>query len=279
MSWQPGETRWIEVCGKRLEGRCWGPAPDAAPTLVLLHEGLGSAGLWRDFPEKLADRTGYGVFAYSRAGYGRSDPVELPRPLDYMTREAVDVLPHVLDAIGFRRGVLLGHSDGASIAAVYAGTIEDFRVRGLCLISPHFFTEPSGLAAIAEAKAQYETGDLRERLARHHGDVDNAFRGWNDAWLDPRFKPWTIEDAIAYIRVPVLAMQGDGDQYGTLAQIDALRHGLYSPLDVKIFEDGKHAPHLEQPEETVEAVADFLARLDRIEAAPTTAAAHNESVG
>ena len=272
MSWQPGETRWISAGGKRLEGRCWGPAPDIAPTLVLLHEGLGSAGLWKDFPERLADRTGYGVFAYSRAGYGASDPAELPRPLDYMTREAVDVLPHVLDAIGFRRGVLLGHSDGASIAALYAGTIEDFRVRGLCLISPHFFTEPSGLAAIAEAKVQYETGELRERLARHHGDADNAFRGWNDAWLDPRFKAWNIEEAIAYIRVPVLAIQGDRDQYGTLAQIDALRNGLYSPLDVKIFRGGKHAPHLERPEETVDAVADFLATLDRIEAAAGLAA-------
>lgn len=272
MSWQPGETRWISAGGKRLEGRCWGPAPDTAPTLVLLHEGLGSAGLWKDFPEKLADRTGYGVFAYSRAGYGGSDPVELPRPLDYMTREAIDVLPHVLDAIGFQRGVLLGHSDGASIAALYAGTIEDFRIRGLCLISPHFFTEPSGLAAIAEAKLQYETGELRERLARHHGDVDNAFRGWNDAWLDPRFKAWNIEEAIAYIRVPVLAIQGDRDQYGTLAQIDALRNELYSPLDAKIFIGGKHAPHLERPDETVDVVADFLATLDRIEAAAGLAA-------
>jgi pimeloyl-ACP methyl ester carboxylesterase len=272
MSWQPGETRWINAAGKRLEGRCWGPAPDTAPTLVLLHEGLGSAGLWKDFPERLAERTGYGVFAYSRAGYGASDPAALPRPLNYMTREAVDVLPQVLDAIGFRRGVLLGHSDGASIAALYAGTIEDFRVRGLCLISPHFFTEPSGLAAIAEARAQYETGELRERLARHHRDVDNAFRGWNDAWLDPVFKTWNIEEAIAYIRVPVLAIQGDRDQYGTLAQIDALRNGLYSPLDTKIFIGGKHAPHLERAEETVDVVADFLARLDRIEAAAGLAA-------
>lgn len=272
MSWQPGETLWINADGTRLEGRCWGAAPDIAPTLVLLHEGLGSAGLWKDFPEKLADRTGYGVFAYSRAGYGQSGPAELPRPLDYMTREAIDVLPHVLDAIGFRRGVLLGHSDGASIAALYAGSVEDFRIRGLCLISPHLFTEPSGLAAIAEAKVQYETGDLRERLARHHGDVDNAFRGWNDAWLDPRFEAWNIEEAIAYIRVPVLAIQGDRDQYGTLAQIDALRNGLYSPLDVKIFIGGKHAPHLERPEETVDVVADFLATLDRIEAAAGLAA-------
>jgi pimeloyl-ACP methyl ester carboxylesterase len=266
MTWQPGEDRWIEAGGARLECRCWGPAPDVAPTLVMLHEGLGSTGLWKSFPEKLAQRSGYGVFAYSRSGYGRSDPAALPRPLDYMTREAMDVLPAVLDAIGFRRGVLLGHSDGASIAAIYGGSVEDFRVRGLCLISPHFFTEPDGLASIAEAKAQYETGDLRERLARHHGDVDNAFRGWNDAWLAAGFKSWNIEDALAYIRVPVLAIQGRDDQYGTLAQIDALRQGLYSPLDVEILDGCRHSPHLEKAEETLAAIGDFLARLDRIEA-------------
>ncbi len=265
--WQPGSPRWIAVNGVRLECRCWGRAPGAAPTLVLLHEGLGSVGLWKDFPERLAERTGYGVFAYSRAGYGKSDPASLPRPLDYMTREAVDVLLKLLTEIGFKHGVLLGHSDGASIAAIYAGSVEDFRVRGLCLISPHFFTEPAGLASIAEAKVQYEAGNLRERLARHHAHVENAFRGWNDAWLDPGFKEWNIEDVIAYIRVPVLAIQGRDDQYGTPAQIEALKNGLYSPLDVEILDGCKHSPHLERPEETLAPIADFLARLDRIEAA------------
>jgi pimeloyl-ACP methyl ester carboxylesterase len=272
MKWQPGGGQWITVDGARLECRCWGAAPETAPTIVLLHEGLGSVGLWKDFPEKLAQQTGYGVFAYSRAGCGMSDPTTFTRPLDHMTREAVDVLAGILDAIGFRRGVLLGHSDGASIAAIYGGSVVDFRVRGLCLISPHFFTEPVGLAAIAEAKVQYETADLRERLARHHANVDSAFRGWADAWLAPGFASWNIEDVIAYIRVPVLAIQGRDDQYGTLAQIDALRHGLYSPLDVEILDGCRHSPHLEKPEETLEAAADFLARLDRIEAAPGLAA-------
>ena len=266
MIWQPGDDQWITVGGMRLECRCWGPAPDAAPTLVLLHEGLGSTGLWKDFPQKLASRTGYGVFAYSRAGYGKSDPARLPRPLDYMTREAVEVLPIVLDAIGFRRGVLLGHSDGASIAAIHSGSVEDFRVRGLCLISPHFFTELGGLAAIAKTNVQYETSNLRERLARHHPNVDNTFRGWNDAWLAPGFRAWNIEEVIAYIRVPVLAIQGRDDQYGTLAQIEALRSGLYAPLDTLILDGCKHSPHLERPDETQGAVSDFIARLDRIEA-------------
>ena len=183
--WRDGAASTITVNGKTLEAVCYGPPPGKAPTIVMLHEGLGCVALWRDFPRKVAEATGFGVFAWSRAGYGQSDPVELPRPLDYMTREALDVLPGVLDAIGFRYGILLGHSDGASIAAIYAGGVEDFRVRGLVLMAPHFFTEEAGLQAIAAAKTAYEGGDLRERLAKYHGHVDNAFYGWNGAWLDP----------------------------------------------------------------------------------------------
>jgi pimeloyl-ACP methyl ester carboxylesterase len=255
----------LRIAGKRLETLCLGPAPDRAPTLVLLHEGLGCVDLWRDFPRRLAEATGFGVFVYSRAGYGRSEPVELPRPLDYMTREARDTLPVLLDAIGVRRCVLLGHSDGASIAAIHAGSVEDFRVRGLVLIAPHFFTEDSGLSAIAAASDAYANGDLRARLARYHADVDNAFGGWRDAWLDPGFKSWNVADVIDYWRVPALAIQGAGDQYGTLAQIREIETRAYSPVDVEIFDDCKHAPHSEQPEKAVAAVADFCARLERIE--------------
>ncbi len=230
------------------------------PAIVLLHEGLGSIGLWRGFPQALAGRTGWCVIAYSRGGYGQSDPVPLPRPLDYMTREAVEVLPGVLDATGFRQGILLGHSDGASIAAIYAGHFKDPRVAGVCLMAPHFFTEPGGLASIAEAKVAYETGDLRQRLAKYHADVDNAFWGWNGAWLDPGFKAWNIEDALPGIGVPVLAIQGRDDQYGTLAQIEALVKGARVPVDTAILEDCKHSPHIEQPERTLEAVSGFLSR-------------------
>ncbi|HKK29904.1 MAG TPA: alpha/beta fold hydrolase, partial [Alphaproteobacteria bacterium] len=179
----------------RLENRVIGPPPEEAPTLVLLHEGLGSLGLWRDFPEKLATATGLGVFAYSRAGYGGSDPEPLPWPLDYMEQHATKVLPTLLNAIGFRRGLLVGHSDGASIAALYAGTVSDPRVQGLVLMGPHFFVEQICLEAIAEAKQAYETGDLRAKLARHHGaNVDNAFYGWNASWLAEGFRGWDITD-------------------------------------------------------------------------------------
>ncbi len=262
----------LKAGGGALEYACFGPPPAQAPTLVLLHEGLGSARLWRDFPARLAAATGFGVLAYSRAGYGGSDPAALPRPLDYMTREAMDVLPGVLDAIGFRRGVLMGHSDGATIAAIHAGSIADRRVRGLVLMAPHFFTEPMGLAAIARARDAYETGDLRRRMARHHRDPDNAFRGWNDAWLAPGFRQWNVEEVIDYIRVPVLAVQGRGDEYGTLAQIRALQDRAHAPVDTLILDDCRHAPHRDCGPRVVAEITDFCARLERIEAArPATA--------
>ncbi len=258
--------------GKALEYACWGPPPDAAPTVVMLHEGLGCLALWRDFPERLVQATGFGVMAYSRAGYGRSDRADLPRPLDYMTREAVGVLPQVLDAIGFRRGVLMGHSDGATIAAEYAGRVPDHRVRGLVLMAPHFFTEPAGLAEIARARDAYETGDLRARLARHHADPDNAFRGWNDAWLHPGFRDWNVGEVIDYMRIPTLAIQGREDQYGTLRQIDEIESRAYSPVDTLILDDCRHAPQQDRPDAVLDAVAEFCARLERIEAAEVATA-------
>ena len=257
----------LVIDGKRLEYFCLGPTPDTAPTIVMLHEGLGCASLWRDFPGKVAEATGMGVFVYSRAGYGQSDPVDLPRPLDFMTREATEVLPQILDAIGFQRGILFGHSDGATIAAIHAGSVEDFRVRGLIVMAPHFFTEPDGLASIAEAKLAYDEGGLRERMAKYHRDPDVAFRGWNDVWLDPGFVKWNVAEVIDYFRIPTLAIQGRDDQYGTLRQIEAIEERAYSPVDMVVIDDCKHAPHLEQPEAVLAAVTEFAARLERIEAA------------
>src|SRR5580700_321798 len=207
---------FLSIDDSNLEYRLLGPSPDQAPTLVLLHEGLGSAALWGDFPEQLQAATGLGVFVYSRAGYGASSPATLPRPLDYMQREALDVLPKLLDAIGFERGLLVGHSDGASIAAIYAGGVEDHRLNGLVLMAPHFIVEDVSVKSIAEIKTAYETTSLREKLARWHKDVDNAFHGWNGAWLDPKFRAWDISDFLAYIRVPIAIIQGADDQYGSV---------------------------------------------------------------
>ena len=254
------DSGFLSIGTQRLEYRMIGPRPDAAPTLVMLHEGLGCVGMWGDFPDKLLAATGAGVFVYSRVGYGQSSPVKLPRPLTYMHDEARETLPLLLDKIGFQRGLLIGHSDGASIAAIYAGSHQDHRVSGLVLIAPHFFTEDSGIASIVEAKKAYETTDLRTRLARWHKDVDNAFRGWNGAWLDPGFRQWDITEQLAYIRVPILIVQGEDDQYGTVKQIEIAQQECYCPVEVALLPGAKHSPAREAPEAMLKAVTEFVAR-------------------
>jgi len=250
-------TGFLRIGASDLEYRMIGPAPEAAPTIVMLHEGLGSVGLWGDFPEKLQAATGAGVFVYSRAGYGASSPVTLPRPLDYMHIEARDVLPKVLDAIGVRRGLLLGHSDGASIAAIYAGSHQDHRVQGVAMIAPHFIVEDISVKSIAEIKEAYETTDLKAKLARWHKDVDNAFYGWNGAWLDAKFRNWDISDYLAYIRVPVLIVQGESDQYGTMRQVEVAQDECYCPVDVAVIPGAGHSPHREAPAVTLDAITGF----------------------
>jgi pimeloyl-ACP methyl ester carboxylesterase len=248
---------FLRIGDADLEYRMIGPSPEQAPTIVMLHEGLGSAALWGDFPERLQAATGAGVFFYSRAGYGASSPVKLPRPLDYMHREALDVLPKLLAAIGFRRGILVGHSDGASIAAIYAGGVQDHRLLAIALIAPHFIVEEMGVASIAEIKTTYETTDLRAKLARWHKDVDNAFYGWNGAWLDPKFRAWDISEYLAYIRVPVAIIQGADDEYGTMRQVEIAQEECYCPVDVTLLNGAGHSPHREAPGATLNAISDF----------------------
>src|ERR1700722_9945779 len=248
---------FLTIDAADLEYRMIGPLPAEAPTIVMLHEGLGSATLWGDFPEKLQAATSAGVLVYSRAGYGASTPVALPRPLDYMHIEALDVLPKLLDAIGFRRGLLLGHSDGASIATIYAGGVADHRVRGVAMIAPHFVVEDVSVTSIAEIKRAYETAGLRTKLERWHGDVDNAFYGWNGAWLDPKFRDWDISEYLAYIRVPVAILQGVDDRYGTMRQVEIAREECYCPVDVTIIPGAGHSPHREAPGATLDAISEF----------------------
>jgi pimeloyl-ACP methyl ester carboxylesterase len=257
------DTGFLELGPMRLEYRMIGPRPDAAPTIVMLHEGLGSVGLWGDFPEKVAAATGAGVFVYSRAGYGKSSPGKLPRSTRFMHEEACDVLPRVLDAIGFQRGFLLGHSDGASIAAIYAGSVQDHRVRGLVLEAPHFFTEEMGIAEIARAREAFTNGTFREKLSRWHADVDCAFRTWSEPWLDPQFRKWDITEALAYIRVPILIVQGDQDQYGTLKQLAVAQEECFCPVETAVLPGIRHVPHREAPELTLSVIADFIQRLLR----------------
>jgi pimeloyl-ACP methyl ester carboxylesterase len=251
----------LKIGSAELEYRMIGPLPHEAPTLVMLHEGLGSVGQWGDFPDRLATATSAGVFVYSRAGYGQSSPVTLPRPLTYMHDEALQVLPELLDAIGFRRGILIGHSDGASIATIYAGGVQDHRIRGLSLMSPHFVVEDVSIASIAAAKQAYGSTDLREKLARWHKNVDVAFHGWNEAWLDPEFRKWDITESLAYIRVPVQIVQGAADQYGTLRQIEIAEEECYCPVDVTVLPGIGHAPQREAPNRTLIAASDFVNRI------------------
>lgn len=265
--WSDQPQTPLVVDGAQLEYACYGPAPDQAPTLVMLHEGLGCLALWRDFPQQVADKTGMGVLVYSRLGYGQSDPAPLPKPLDFMTREAVDTLPQVLDQTNVQRCVLFGHSDGATIAAIYAGSVEDHRVRGLILMSPHFFTEPGGLAEINRLVRAFPTSDMPHRMAKYHRNPEIAFRGWGDAWVNPAFRNWDVAEVIDYLRVPVLAIQGRDDQYGTLAQIEVIENRAYSPVDTLILDNCKHAPHLEQPDQVLDAIGEFTHRLERIETA------------
>ena len=253
----------MTVAGQGLEYARVGPRSGEAATIVLLHEGLGCVSMWRDFPERLAERTGLGVLVYSRAGYGRSDSAPLPRPLSYMHDEAMVVLPAILDHWALASVILVGHSDGASIAAIHAGATRDPRLRGLVLMAPHFFVEQMGIDSIAGARVAYETGDLRDRLARHHGaNVDCAFRGWNDAWLDPGFRDWTIEEFLPAIAVPMLVLQGTGDEYGSALQPETARRLSGGPVETILFEDCGHSPQRDRPRETLAAIAAFTARLD-----------------
>jgi len=267
-------TGFITIDGVKLECAWFGDAPNDAPTLVMLHEGLGSVSLWRDYPAALAKATGTRVLAYSRAGYGKSDPVKLPRPLDFMQREAREVLPKLLDHIGFRRGLLVGHSDGGTIAAAYAGSVQDHRVRGLVLIEPHFFVEEFNLKAIRKITAEYRSTELREKLARHHRDPDNAFLGWSGAWLDPGFdRVLDLREQLGYIRVPVLIVKGENDPYATIEQVRVAERECYCPVEHIVIGAAAHAPHREQPEVTLAATADFINRIlwTHREAAPAKA--------
>jgi pimeloyl-ACP methyl ester carboxylesterase len=248
---------FLRIGAADLEYRMVGPPPDEAPTVVMLHEGLGSVGLWGDFPDRLAAATGSGVFVYSRAGYGASTPVKLPRPLDYMHREALETLPQLLDRVGFRRGLLLGHSDGASIAAIYAGGVADHRVRGIAMIAPHFIVEDVSVRSIAAIKTAYEATALKTKLARWHRDVDNAFYGWNGAWLDPKFRAWDISEYLAYIRVPVAILQGANDEYGTIRQVEIASEECYCPVEVTIVQGAGHSPHRDAPEATLDAISEL----------------------
>jgi pimeloyl-ACP methyl ester carboxylesterase len=242
------------------------PGHERAPTLVFVHEGLGSVSTWREFPQRVAEACDCPALIYSRAGYGRSEPVSLPRPLDYMQHEGQVVLPALLAALGIDDTILIGHSDGASIALVYAAESARAAARpghahvaALVLEAPHVFCEPRSVEAIERAREDYVHGPrLRERLARHHDQVDVAFFGWSGAWLDPGFRAWNIEAFLPDVVAPCLVIQSDDDPYGTIAQVDAIAAGSGGPVERLVLSDCGHAPHRDQAERTLAAIVEFV---------------------
>jgi pimeloyl-ACP methyl ester carboxylesterase len=233
------------------------PGDAAEPALVLLHEGLGSVGLWRGFPERLATATSRRTIAFSRYGHGQSDPPPKPRTPAFMHEEGLEVMPELLAKMQAERPILIGHSDGASIALIYAA---HHPVTAAVAIAPHVFVEQMCLAEIRETKNTYEQTDLRERMAKHHRDPDKAFYGWNDVWLDPEFPNWSITSELDRISVPLLLIQGTRDQYGTLAQLDTIEQRAQGPV-TRAHLDCQHSPPTELPEATAEAIANFITAL------------------
>jgi pimeloyl-ACP methyl ester carboxylesterase len=245
------EYRWVRPAAARGSER---------PALVFLHEGLGSAALWKTFPDRVAEATGCPALVYSRHGYGRSDRLSSPRCVDYMHREALDTLPEVRRQLGVGDPILIGHSDGASIALIHAGA-QRWPVRGLVAMAPHVFVEDLTVSSIAQAKSTFQTSDLAQKLGRYHDDPVGTFWGWNDIWLHADFRRWNIESYLPGITCPVLLVQGADDQYGTLAQIHAIARQVRGPVQQVILPDCAHSPHVDQKEATLEAIRGFVAEL------------------
>jgi len=252
---------FLEIQGYRLEYEWHGPSPGDAPTLVFLHEGLGSVAMWKDFPARVADATGCGALIYSRAGYGASDPIALPRPVRFMHDEALQTLPLVLEAMQIQDAILVGHSDGGSIALIYAGSQSDRKIRALVLEAPHVFVEGITVKSIEAARHSYEAGDLKLRLARYHKNVDNAFRGWNQVWLNPEFRSWNLAEYLPKIHLPVLVIQGEQDKFGTLRQVEAIEKGCASPVQKLILPKCGHSPHRDQPQRVLQMITGFVANV------------------
>lgn len=230
------------------------------PAIVFLHEGLGSIDLWRGVPAAVRELAGdHRVVVFARHGYGASAPAEMPRPPTYMHREADEVLPALLPALGVERPILVGHSDGASIALLYAGAGHD--VTGIVCLAPHVFVEPESIAGIEAARDAFAGTDMANRMGRYHADPEATFRGWNDVWLSPAFRSWNIEQRLPGIVAPVLLVQGTGDQYGTFAQLDAIAAGVQGPVTQMRVDGAGHAPHLDARDDVVRAIAEFVRSL------------------
>ncbi|MFI5175307.1 MAG: alpha/beta fold hydrolase [Terriglobia bacterium] len=287
------QSTFFKVLSQRLEYRWIGPEPGEAPTIVFLHEGLGCVGMWRDFPDLIVRESGCGALVYSRRGYGASDPVRRPRTVRFMHVEALRVLPAVIEHFDLRDFILFGHSDGASIAIIYAGA-HPRSARGLILEAPHVFVEPVCIESIAriagrpEASTQrthagrgsrqnyshgnaksltteqkgYESTGLRKRLARYHGaNTDSMFRTWTKVWLRPDFRQWNIEEYLTGIEAPLLVIQGEEDEYGTLQQADTVVTQVRGHAESLVLASCGHSPHRDQPKQVMSATVQFIRQI------------------
>ena len=256
------ENGYLHAAGSVLEYAFNGDRTSSGPVIVLLHEGLGCCAMWKDLPQKLASVCGLPVLSYSRGGYGRSEGVGLPWPVSYMHDEAQVTLPAVLDAAGISNAILIGHSDGASIAAIHVGGSTKADILGLVLMAPHFFVEDVSIQSIHKARKAYEAGDLKPGLERYHGiNTNEAFYGWNGAWLDPDFRNWNITSYLENIDAPVLGLQGADDDYGTKAQLEAITQYSNGRTETVLIEDCGHSPYRDQPEMSLNVIANFVAHL------------------
>jgi pimeloyl-ACP methyl ester carboxylesterase len=253
------DTFHLTVRGHSLEvQRIPGRSPHGSE-LVFLHEGLGSVSHWKDFPARVAEATGCPVTVYSRYGCGDSDLLTEPRAVSYMHDEGLYTLPDLLAELKIENPILVGHSDGGSIALIHAGTHD--RVRGLVLLAPHVFVEDLSVASIAEAKTKFATTDLAEKLSRHHRDAAGTFWGWNNIWLHPDFRRWNIEEYLPRITCPILAIQGVDDQYGTMAQVQAIARQSGGPVEILTLAECRHSPQRDQPDAVLAAIAKFVKRI------------------
>ncbi|MDY6879569.1 MAG: alpha/beta hydrolase [Thermodesulfobacteriota bacterium] len=255
------EKKLLPVGGKRHEIVWHGPPPDQAPTLVFLHEGLGCVAMWRDFPARLAAATGCGALVYSRLGYGGSDPCALPRSINFMHEEAQTVLPELMRLVGIQRCILIGHSDGGSIAIIYAGSRPEISLLGLITESAHVFCEDITVRSIRKAGEMFAKGTLRQKLEKYHGsNTDCAFWGWNRVWLQPDFRKWNLESYVSGIHVPVLVIQGENDEYGTSAQVASIVRHAGPGVEVLVPPNCGHNPHQEQETVVFQTMKDFICR-------------------
>tara|TARA_B100000579_G_scaffold431119_1_gene445660 strand:- start:458 stop:1228 length:771 start_codon:yes stop_codon:yes gene_type:complete len=251
----------IQVNGKNIESVWHGSAPDVAPTLIFLHEGLGSVSMWKDFPQKLSRQTGCGALVYSRFGYGKSEKCELPRPLNFMHEEGLEVLPEIIELCGIKKYILVGHSDGASIALIFAGSASANKLLGIVNEAPHVFCESITISSIQKLRENFNSGNLRERLNKHHKDVDRTFNGWADVWLNNKFFKWNIESFLPRIKVPNLIIQGNNDEYGTSAQVQAILLRSAGSVKTCFLENCGHSPHHEQQSKTLQVMTEFVRKL------------------